>query len=57
MQGDSNKTCFVQTREILKKSEDCLKFFNPVDEKHFRNTLINWTNIYLEIFALVNLNE
>jgi hypothetical protein len=51
-------TCFVQTKiknEMEKK--DCFEFFNPTNDLHLKNTMINWTNIYFEILSLIDLNE
>jgi hypothetical protein len=52
----SSGSCFSQTmmKTSTKKlsNDDCKSFF-PFSELHFKNTLINWTNVYFEIFALV----
>jgi hypothetical protein len=51
-------TCFAQTKikgEL--KREECLEYFNPTNELHVKNTMINWTNIYFEILSLINLDK
>lgn len=49
-------SCFSQTKmktttKIL-SNDECKTFF-PFSELHYKNTLINWTNVYFEIFSLI----
>ena len=51
-------TCFSQTKSTgsIERSK-CLEYFNPEKENQKKNTMINWTNIYFEIFSLINLDQ
>lgn len=50
-------TCFAQSKLMNYGKERCLEYFNPRTERHKENTMINWTNIYLEIFSLIHLDK
>jgi len=51
-------TCFAQTKSFdTRKTRECLDFFNPLTLNHIKNTMINWTNIYFEIFSLIDLDK
>lgn len=51
------ESCFSQFYTEKLDLDDCKKQMNPLTELHFKNTLINWVNVYFELFALISLNE
>jgi hypothetical protein len=46
-------SCFSQIKLQDTDNENCKKQMNPLTGRHFRNTLINWLNVYFELFSLV----
>ena len=46
-------SCFAQMEIKNTSQESCNKQMNPLTELHYRNTLINWVNVYFETFALI----
>lgn len=53
MQLKMNMKNKLQNKLITKNDEDECNNFYPLNEKHFKNTLINWVNVYFELFALI----
>jgi len=55
---DLHSSCFTQLNlKQFEANEKCEKIFNPLSELHFKNTLLNWTNVYLELFTIISLIE
>jgi hypothetical protein len=56
IENNHYESCFSQMKLKDSSDEECNKQMNPLTLRHFNNTLINWMNVYLELFSLI-INE